>query len=326
MTLLITEQEMLKLPMSIKAAVPVMEDSFRMAGRRTAENPPRFRMPFKNGFLQFGPAALHEKQIAGFKLWANFGRGSGVRKSHIGHGYDYLYSMETGELLAILHSAPIGKYRTGAVTAVAAKYLSQENASSIGIYGAGPIAAGQLEGVCAVRPIKTIRVYTRTPEKCAAFCRKMSAHLGVDVIPATTAGEVPRHADIVITATTSDVPVLFGDDLVRPQLVVAAGANHWHKREVDGKVIERANLIVTDEKEHSRVESGNLLWAVGHGLVTWDQVETLADVIVGRAVVPDLKSSTILFASHGLAITDVAIAVKAYELAKEAGMGTQIDL
>jgi ornithine cyclodeaminase/alanine dehydrogenase-like protein (mu-crystallin family) len=142
MTLLITEREMLTLPLSIKAAIPVMEESFRLAGEGKAENPPRFRMPFSNGFMQFGPAALHSKRIAGFKLWANFGRGSGIRKSKAGHGYDYLYDMDNGELLAILHSSPIGKYRTGAVTAVAVKYLSPENASTVAIYGAGPIAAG----------------------------------------------------------------------------------------------------------------------------------------------------------------------------------------
>ncbi len=326
MTLLITEQEMMRLPLSIKAAIPVMEESFRMSGERTAENSPRFRMPFSNGFLQFGPAALHSKQIAGFKLWANFGRGSGVRKSGVGHGYDYLYSMESGELLAILHSSPIGKYRTGAVTAVAAKYLSPQSAATVGIYGAGLIAEGQLEGVCAVRPIRKILAYSRTKEKCAAFCRHMSERLGVEVIPSKTPEAVPREADIVITATTSEVPVLFGDFLVRPQLIVAAGANHWYKREVDGKVIERANLVVADEIEHSKVESGNLLWAVGHGVLKWDQVEALADVIVGRTAVPDFKDSTILFASHGLAITDVAIAIKAYELAKASGMGTTIAL
>ena len=154
----------------------------------------------------------------------------------------------------------------------------------------------------------------------------MSERLGVEVIPAKTPEAVPREADIVITATTSEVPVLFGDFLVRPQLIVAAGANHWYKREVDGKVIERANLVVADEIEHSKVESGNLLWAVGHGVLKWDQVEALADVIVGRTAVPDFKDSTILFASHGLAITDVAIAIKAYELAKASGMGTTIAL
>ena len=326
MTLLVTEQDIKQLPMSVKAAIPVMEDALRLAGEGSAENPPRMRMPFRNGFLQFGPAALHSRKLAGFKLWANFGRGKGVQKSSTGHGYNYLYSTDTGELLAIVHSLTIGRYRTSAATAVAVKYLSPANASTVGIYGGGGIAEGQLEAVCAVRPITRVRVYSRTPADREAFCRRMSERLQIDVVPAQTPQEVPRDAEIVITASTSETPVLSGEWLVRPGLVVAAGTNHWYKREIDGKVVERAELIVTDDKEQSRVESGNLMWAVGHGLTTWGRIVNLGDVIVGRVQVPDFGAATLLFGSHGLATTQLAISAQAYELAKAQGLGTEIEL
>ena len=58
MTLLVTEQDIKQLPMSVKAAIPVMEDALRLAGEGSAENPPRMRMPFRNGFLQFGQRGL----------------------------------------------------------------------------------------------------------------------------------------------------------------------------------------------------------------------------------------------------------------------------
>jgi ornithine cyclodeaminase/alanine dehydrogenase-like protein (mu-crystallin family) len=109
-------------------------------------------------------------------------------------------------------------------------------------------------------------------------------------------------------------------------LVVAAGANHWYKREIDGKVIERAKLVVTDDREQSKVESGNLLWAVEHGLIPWSKVEELGNVVAGRAAIPELTAATILFGSHGLATTQVAIAQKAYELAVANGIGTQIKI
>lgn len=326
MTLLITEEDVKQLPLSIKAAIPIIEDTFRQAGEGTAENPPRFRMPFRNGFLQFGPAALHAQGVAGFKLWANMGKGTGVHKNTAVPSTNFLYSTDTGELLAIVHAYLIGKYRTSAVTAVAARYLSPANASTIGLYSAGRIAEGQLEAVCAVRPIKRVRVYSRRQPEREAFCWRMSERLGIEVVPAKAPEEVPRDADIIIAASTSEVPILFGDWLTGPALVVAAGANHWYKREIDGKVIEKAKLVVCDEKEQSRVESGNLLWAIAHGLLTWDRVEELGDVIVGRVRVPDFKDSVIVFASHGLAINDVAMTVKTYELAKASGVGTEIDL
>jgi alanine dehydrogenase len=326
MTLLVTEDDIKQLPLSVKTAIPIMEDAFRLAGENAAENLPRLRMAFKNGFMQFGPGALHPQKLAGFKLWANFGRGKGVLKSDIGYGHTFLYSMETGELLAIVQAGHIGKFRTGAVTGVAAKYLSPKEASSIGIYGGGSIAEGQLEAVCAVRPIKTIKVYTRTRKNLEAFCARMSERLGTDVIPANAPEEVPRDADIVITASTAENPVLFGDWLTQPGLVVAAGANHWYKREIDGKVISRAQLVVTDDREQSRLESGNLMWAIDHGLITWNGVEELGNVVAGRVAVPDFKDANLLFASHGLATTQVAIAQKAYELALAGGMGTQIKI
>src|SRR5688572_17000834 len=172
MTWLITEDDIRQLPLSVKAAIPVMEDTFRLAGEGSAENPPRTRMSFSNGFMQFGPAALHSKRIAGFKLWANFGRGKGVQKSSTGHGYNYLYDMDSGELLAIVHSETIARYRTSAMSAVAVKYLSPPDASKLGLYGGGGIAEGQLEAVCAVRPIKSVRVYSRTPADRVAFCER----------------------------------------------------------------------------------------------------------------------------------------------------------
>jgi alanine dehydrogenase len=324
MTLLITEDDVKKLPLSIEAAIPIIEETFRMLADTSGDNGPRLRMPFNNGFMQFAPGALHEKKVAGFKLWANFGRGTGVHKGS--PGYDYVYSTETGELLAIIHAYLIGKYRTSAQSAVAVKYLSPPDASSIGLYSAGRIAEGQLEAVCRVRPINRVRVYSRTPKDRVAFCERMSKRLGLEVIPANAPEEVPRDADIIITASTSEVPILFGDWITRPCLIVAAGANHWYKREIDEKVVTRADLVVVDEKEHAKIESGNLLWPIAHGLLTWNHVKALGDVVAGRVTLPDLRKSTILFGSHGLAITDVAMAAKTYELARAQGLGTEIKL
>lgn len=318
MTLFITEREVEQM-LSIPAAIPLMEDVFRMAGEGTTENPPRYRMPMKQGFMQFGPAALHAKQVAGFKLWANFG-------SPLKQLWDFLYSLESGELLAVIQAHSIGTFRTAAATAVAVRHLSPPDASVVGMYGSGRQAGAQLEAICAVRNIRSARVYSRTRDNLESFCRRMSGELKIDVTPAAAPAEVPRGADIVVTITKSETPVLFGDWITRPCLVIGAGANHWYEREIDGKLVEQARLVVVDEKEHAKVESGDLLWAAAHGLLRWDQVWNLGDVVVGRAPMPDFNAGSILFESHGLAIEDVAIAARAYEMAKERGLGTEISL
>jgi alanine dehydrogenase len=324
MTLLITEEDVRKLPLSIEAAIPIMEDTFRALADASVENGPRMRMPFQNGFMQFAPGALNGKKLAGFKLWANFGKGSGVHKGP--PGADYIYSMETGELLAIIDAYLIGKFRTSAQSAVAVKYLSPPDASSIGLYSAGRIAEGQLEAVCKVRSIKRVKVYSRTEKDRIAFCERMSKKLGVEVLPAKAPEEVPQDADIVITASTSETPILFNDWVKRPCLIVAAGANHWYKREIDSKIVERADLVVVDDKEHAKLESGDMLWPISHGKLTWTHIQNLGDIVAGRVKLPDLKKSTIVFSSQGLAVTDVAMAARAYELAREHGLGREVEL
>ncbi len=325
MTLLITEDEVATLGLTIQTAVEVMESTFLSIGNGTSENPSRTRMSFDNGFMQFGPSAIHDKRIAGFKLWANFGQGKGVKKA-AGYGHTYLYDMDSGELLAIVQAGIIGKMRTGAVTGVAVKYLSPENASTIGLYGGGTIAEGQLEAACAVRPIKTVWVYTRSAEGREDFCKRMASRVKAELRPAQTPEELPRNAEIVITATTAETPILFGDWLTKPGLVVAAGANHGHKREVDGNVLKRADLVVTDDLAQSKIESGNLIWAEEHDVIDWKQVHELGSVVAGKVKLPDFKTSNIFCGSHGLSITQVTIAAKAYELALAQGVGTQITL
>ncbi len=247
-------------------------------------------MPFEKGFLQFGPAALPSQNVMGFKMWANFG-------SPLTGTLNFLYSMETGALLAIIQAHLISKYRTAATSGVAARHLSRADAAVVGMYGAGRQGEAQLEAICAVRPIRRATVYSRRAEPLKEFCRKMSERLKIEVVPAAKPELVPNGAAIVVTMTNSDKPILFGDWLTGPCLVIAAGANHWYEREIDEKVVQRAALIVVDEKEHSKVESGDLLWPIGRGLLSWSRVEELGGVLTGRVAVPALDSNIVLFES-----------------------------
>jgi alanine dehydrogenase len=321
MTLLLSEQDVDGL-ISVDAAIRIAEDAFRMAGERTAINPARTRMPFEKGFLQFGPAALLEKRVVGFKFWANFGYQLEGAQRQV---WNFLYNIDSHELFAIIQAYGLGKYRTSAVSAVAAKYLSPTTASTVGLYGAGRYAEGQLAALCAVRPIKSVKVFSRTAEKREAFCRKMAERLHIDVAPVAAPELAARDAQIIVTMTDSDRPVLLGDWLPAACLVIAAGANHWYEREIDGRAVARARRVVVDELEQAKVESGDILWAVAHGLVAWNQVEQMGDIVAGRTGL-DLNDGIILFESHGVAIQDVAIGLAAYEVARTRGLGRQVAL
>lgn len=318
MTLLVT-QDTIESLYSVEQAIPVIEDTFRMAGNGTTTNPVRFVMPIEDGFMRMGAAAIHDKRVMGFKLWANFG--SGPSNSWI-----YLFSIDTGELLAIMHSYSLGRFRTSATTAVAAKYLARQGASSIGLFGTGRLAESQLRAVAAVRPIKTVKAYSRTPKSREAFSAVASKNLEIAVTPAASPEEAAADVDIILTITNSHTPVVQGKWLTRPTCVLAIGANQWFEREIDGDLVGKADLIVADHKEQAKRESGDLLWAEAHGIVNWDRVRELGDVVVGRVPVPDPSTSTVLFESHGIAIEDVAVAYAVYEIVRAKGLGSKVDL
>lgn len=318
MTLLISEQETRQL-LSNDAAIPVIEEMFRLAGERKAENSERIELISGDDYLMFRAAALHAKRRIGFKILTNIGDGPVLM-------WNFLYDTGSGKLLAIVQSRAISNFRTSAASAVAAKYLSPPDAGVVGMFGTGKQAASQLAAICAVRPIRAAYVYSRSAEKRAVFCREMSEQLRIPVTPSESPERVPAEADILITITNTETPVLLGDWITRPCLVIGAGANEWYEREIDGKVVAKSALIVVDDKNHARKACGDLMWSVSHGLVRWDQVRELGDVISGRTALPEFSSGIILFESLGTALEDVAIANEAYELAIKCKLGREISL
>ena len=216
--------------------------------------------------------------------------------------------------------------RNAAASAIPTKCLSAEHVCSVGYYGFGKHAQGQLEAICAVRPIKLAYIYSCSTEKLEAFTQRISKRLGVEVRTSEIQEEPASAADIVVTCTTSFEPVLFGDWLTKPGLVIGAGANHWNGRDLDESIIKKSVACRRDERETAKKESGALLLAVHSGIVSWDQVENLADIVVKRRQVPKFDPSSILFASYGLALEDVAISNKVYELAKQKGLGRHIQI
>src|SRR5215216_2284090 len=121
--------------------------------------------------------------------------------------YTMLFDPESGELLSIMQSDKLGQMRTGAASGVATKHLAREDASTLGLYGAGWQAESQLEAIAAVRDLSRIIVYSRREEKRKEFADKMSERLGMEV-ETTHSPEEPAAQDVVVTATSAGEHVL----------------------------------------------------------------------------------------------------------------------
>jgi ornithine cyclodeaminase/alanine dehydrogenase-like protein (mu-crystallin family) len=252
----------------------------------------------------------------GYKCYATSKRGS--------HFHVALYDKK-GNLVSLIHADYLGQMRTGAASGVATKLMARDDAKTLGIFGSGKQAATQLQAVCKVRPISHIAVFSPNEAHRLAFAAEMARICGVPVEPVTQPELAARGRDIVITATTSREPVLKGEWLSPGTHVNAVGSNFLGKAEIDIEVVRRSATIVVDNKAQARIEAGDFSAALEAGDLQWSSVLELPYLVVGRFKGRERADEITLFKSIGIAIEDVAVAGRVYELAKEAGLGKEID-
>jgi ornithine cyclodeaminase/alanine dehydrogenase-like protein (mu-crystallin family) len=258
-------------------------------------------------------AAVPALGVMGLKA---YGGGKGRPKFHI-----QLSSTETGELLAIIEAGRLGQLRTGAASGVATKYMARDNASTVGVIGTGNQAETQLEAVCHVHEFTSINVFSRTVERRESFATSMSAKLGVPVSPVESAEKCVADSDVLLVITSASEPVLDGHWINPGTHINAAGANSSNRRELDDEAVRRASVVIVDDIDQARIECGDIIHAVDNGFVRWEQVRSLADVVGGTAPGRKSEEDITLFESLGVALEDIALGARVYELAMEQGAG-----
>ena len=292
--------------LSVNEAVPVVEAALRQQAAGTAANMPRGHTIAGPGvMLAHMTAALHEQSVFGFKVY-----------SIVDGKYQFfvlLYSVESGDLLAVLEANQLGRRRTGAASGVSAKYMAREDSAEVGILGSGFQADAQLEAICSARPIERVRVYSRNAEKRADFARRMTETLGIDVSAVDTPREVVESADILVTITNSPTPVFDGDWLRTGTHICAVGGANEYVTELDDTTIRRADIIAVDSIAQARIECGELLMPTSRGLLLWEQVSEFWQVVGGMKTGRRTDDEITLFKSLGMAMWDLAAAKVVYE-------------
>jgi len=310
--LYLTEDDVNNL-VTMQDAVESVETGFAAISRGEASNLPRQRLRLPNGMYNIMSAAVPALGVMGLKA---YGGGKGRPKFHI-----QLSSTETGELLAIIEAGRLGQLRTGAASGVATKYMARDNASTVGVIGTGNQAETQLEAVCHVHEFTSINVFSRTVERRESFATSMSAKLGVPVSPVESAEKCVADSDVLLVITSASEPVLDGHWINPGTHINAAGANSSNRRELDDEAVRRASVVIVDDIDQARIECGDIIHAVDNGFVRWEQVRSLADVVGGTAPGRKSEEDITLFESLGVALEDIALGARVYELAMEQGAG-----
>jgi len=170
-----------------------------------------------------------------------------------------------------------------------------------------------------------VQAFGRDRDRRERFAKELSARLGIPVVPASSAEEAVRGSDIVITSTNSVQPVLEGRWLEPGMHVSAIGVNFAHRRELD---IPRRwivqMLIAADSVEQSKIESGDLIQAFGSNAAGGTMCANLRTSLPEKFRAAQAASKSPYFKSNGIAIEDIVVAGRLYEIARERGIGREI--
>ncbi len=316
MALLLRDQDVDQL-VTMDLILPAIEDMQRQYGEGHAYNLPRRIIMTDNREMASMGGGLFYQDVFGAKTYTVVQGGYAFHVS--------LYNAHTGQLLAFLQANRLGQLRTGATTGLAVKYLARQNATSVGIIGSGAQAGTQLEAICKVRGITQAKVYSPNPERRHAFAMRMSSSLGITVTAVDANRDAVAGSDIVDCIANNTDPVVLGEWLSPGVTVVGAGPTAWRARELDEAAVTKADRIYVDSLEQAAYEAGDLASAVSKGLIQWEQMWELRRLVAGFAPGRRSDKEVIYAKLMGTGVADVAAAKLAYDLAKQQGIGTEIE-
>jgi ornithine cyclodeaminase len=226
--------------------------------------------------------------------------------------------------MAVIEADFLGMMRTGATGGLAARLLAREDAATVGLFGSGWQAQSQIEALCKVRRIRTVKVYSRDAEKRRIATADFSRRFGVEAVPAESPEQAARDSDIVVTITTSATPVFDGSWLAEGCHVNAAGSNALIRREIDETTVRRAGLVCVDSRATALAEAGDLLPALEKGRLHAGQLIELGELLARARQGRQSTRQITLFESQGMAIQDLALGVRLMKLAREQGIGQEV--
>jgi ornithine cyclodeaminase/alanine dehydrogenase-like protein (mu-crystallin family) len=306
--------------LSMKELIDAIEAAVAAFSAGRVNQPVRTVLETPGGFFASMPAFLGSTPAMGAKLvtvfHANASKGLPTHLATI-----VLLDPATGGLLAVMDGRFITEARTGAASAVAARYLARPESSVLAIIGSGVQARSHLEALSLVRTFTEIRCWSPT----AANARKFVTESNNPVVRSTESAEAAvRGADVIVLVTASSTPVI-QDAWVKPgACVISVGACRPNQREMDPALVARGRLVV-DSRAAALKESGDVVQGIREGRFGEDHIaaelgQVVADPKLGRTAADQVT----IFKSLGMAVEDVAAADLAYQRASKLARGAAI--
>ncbi|MDK1378619.1 ectoine utilization protein EutC [Sinorhizobium sp. 6-70] len=323
---ILTEADLRAVVSLDREAVDCVEDAFHALATKAVAMPPILRLDIPEHRGEVDVKTAYVPGIEGFAIKISPGFFDNPK---IGlpstNGMMVLLSSRTGLVQALLlDNGYLTDVRTAAAGAVAAKHLSREDSSVAAIFGAGMQARLQLQALALVRPIREARLWARDHAKATAAAAELTAKLGFPVKAGIEPKAAVSGADIVVTTTPSEAPILKAQWLQPGQHVTAMGSDAEHKNELDPQAIARATYVADSLGQTRRL--GELHHAIAAGLVAADaEFAELGQVIAGLKPGRTGAEEITIADLTGTGIQDTAIATLAFARANAADAGTTFE-
>lgn len=310
-----------KVGLTMGEIIRAIEDAFREKGKGRVEMPPKPGIhPRENAFIHAMPAYIVSMKAAGMKWVSGFPKNYERGLPYI-TGLLILNDPETGVPLCVMDCTWITAKRTGAATAVAAKYLAREDSRVLGILGCGVQGRSNLEALKTVfDDLKNVRAYDVNEKNLRIYVAEMTQKHGLDVIPVGSPKEAVEGSDIVVTA---------GPILKHPRSIIEAS---WFR---DGgfacpldfdsywkpEAMHSMNKFCTDDLNQLMYYKTS-----GYFSDIPDVYADLGEIVVNRKPGRESDKERIMAMNLGSAIEDMATAIMIYEKARKKEIGTWLPL
>lgn len=221
---------------------------------------------------------------------------------------------ENGYPLALMDSIEITILRTGAATAVAAKYLARDDAKVATICGCGNQGRIQLKALMKVRDIERVYAFDLDHARAERFAVELSDELSIEAQAVRDLAPAARESDVCITCTPSRQFFLMREDVAPGTFIAAVGADDERKQELDPRLFAGRKIVVDLLEQCAAI--GDLHHALDQGLIAKADVHAeLGEVVAGKKPGRTSRDEIIIFDSTGTGLQDVAAAALVYETA-----------
>lgn len=309
---------------TMREMIDAMREAFIALSTGTAQAPLRNALKSPDGVTMFMPAYLNGAPYGAVKVVSVFGQ------NPVRHGLPVIlasvlvYDATTGKAVALLDGAYLTAFRTGAGSGLATELLAREEASILGVIGAGAQAGPQIEAVCAVRPIREVRVYSR--RGAADFVTSLAPRLpGIYITAVNTPDDALTGADVLVAATTSSTPVILDRHVKAGAHINGIGSYMLTMQEIAPEVVIKSKIVV-DSRISAEAEAGDIMVPIQQGLLPTTAIDTeIGQIAAGLKTGRVSADEITFFKSVGTAVQDAAAAARIVAAAERLGLGTVVD-